>query len=293
LQNRWTILKVLTWSADYLARKGVAEPRLEAEILLAWCLHCPRIGLYTSFDADVNEDTLARFRECLKRRAAREPSQYITAKAEFFSLPIRISPDVLIPRPETEVLVESVLALCAETAATAKPARIVDAGTGSGAVAVALATRLPHVSILATDRSARAVDVARANAQANNVAGAVSFAVGDYVEPVVESGWAGAVDVVVSNPPYISEADFAALQPEVRLFEPREALVAGPTGLEAFERLVPAAAEVLKTGGWLCVEVGAGQAEEVVQIFHAPGGFRNVSVRDDFSGIPRVVQGQR
>jgi len=293
MQKRWTIIEILNWSADFLARKGICEPRLEAEILLAWCLACPRIGLYTSFENIPDEEPLDRFRKCLTRRAGREPSQYITGRAEFFSLPVCVTPDVLIPRGETEVLVENVLELSRTAFPDSGSLRIVDAGTGSGAIAIALARNLPDAELLATDRSAAALDIARANAENNDVAGAIKFAAGDFLEPVHNRGWAGSVNIVVSNPPYISETEFAGLQDEVRLFEPREALVAGPTGLEAFQRLAPVAGEILAPGGWLCVEVGAGQAQNVAGILTRAGHFKDISIRDDFAGIPRVVSGRR
>ncbi|MGB7547259.1 MAG: peptide chain release factor N(5)-glutamine methyltransferase [Terracidiphilus sp.] len=224
------------------------------------------------------------FRALIERRLAGEPIQHITGETEFYGLPFRVTPDVLIPRPETEHLVEKVLAL----AAGLRAPRIVDVGTGSGAIAVALAHKLPHAQITATDLSAAALDLARENAERNGVAARIRFLRGDLLAPVAGE----AFDIIVSNPPYVSTADRASLSVEVRDYEPALALFAGPDGLDIYRRLIPHAFAALTSGGFLALEIGFGQSPAIRTIL-ADSGFEPIEFVADLQNIPRVASAQR
>jgi release factor glutamine methyltransferase len=273
----WTILEVLRWTAGYLGEKGVPTPRLDAEVLLAHALGLDRVGLYLDYARPLQAAELARYRELVRRRAQREPVAYIRGYKEFWSLEFTVGPAVLIPRPETELLVEEALGLARQARA-----RIVEVGTGSGAVAVVLAREL-HQEVLATDSSAAALSVAGRNAQRHQAA--VRFVLGDLLAPFGEAVF----DIVVSNPPYVPRGEIAGVAPELS-FEPRAALDGGEDGLESIRGLVAEAPRVLAAGGWLLLEVGAGQAAEVSRLFEAAGLVEVASVAD-LAGTPRVVKG--
>jgi release factor glutamine methyltransferase len=224
----------------------------------------------------------------IARRAAREPLQYLLGTQEFCGLDFQVTPAVLIPRPETELLVQEVIRL-----GTLKPGSIVvDVGTGSGCVAVTLATILRDVRIVAIDRSPAALAVARANAAKHGVADQIEWLEGDLFSPLSER-YARRVDVIVSNPPYIAEANWAGLQPEVRLFEPRMALVSGPRGTEFHERLLREAQPFLTAGGSLMMEIGQGQASVVRRIAERVGGYGPLRTVEDAAGIERIVIASR
>jgi release factor glutamine methyltransferase len=282
----WTVGRLLGWTADWLATRGSESPRLDAEVLLAFVRGCPRIALYTAFDTVVGDADRARFRELVRRRGDGEPVAYLVGSREFFSLPLRVTPDVLVPRPETEALVIRVLDLCR----AAEAPRIVDVGTGSGAVAIACAKHLPRGRFVATDISAAAIEVARENAAAHGVAERIDFVVCDLLEsPLAAGPW----DVVASNPPYVREDEFESLPRDVRLHEPRTALVAGPTGVEVVTRLAEQAAARLSPGGWLLVEIGPSTAEAAERALAQQPALQPVATIKDLAGLPRVVQAQR
>ena len=282
----WTVGRLLTWTTDWLGTRGSESPRLDAEVLLAHVRGCPRIALYTAFDVAVPDAERARFRELVKRRGEGEPVAYLVGEREFFSLPFRVTRDVLVPRPETEGLVVRTLDLCKAVDAP----RILDVGTGSGAIAVAVAKHLPRARLVATDVSEAALGVARSNAERHGVADRISFLVCDLLsDPQAAGPW----DVIVSNPPYVREDEFAALPRDVRDHEPKGALVAGPTGVEVVERLAAAAAESLAPGGWLLVEIGpAVAAAAEAAIAAVPGLVAEPTLRD-MAGLPRIVQARR
>ena len=240
-------------------------------------------------------DAAATFCDLVKRRLAGEPIQYITGDAEFYGLPFHVNRDVLIPRPETEHLVEMAIALAQklrQAGAIPDPRipslRIVDVGTGSGAIAVALAHALPFAEITATDISAAALAVARNNAARNGVIGRVRFLDGDLLEPVVNEHF----DIVVSNPPYVPESDRATLDVEVRDYEPAQALFAGEDGLAIYRRLIPAAFGALVPGGFVALEIGYGQ-QEAIHALLAGAGFSGIEFTEDLQKIPRVAVAQR
>jgi release factor glutamine methyltransferase len=235
-------------------------------------------------DATLPSDAAARLRALITRRCDGEPMQYIAGEAEFYGLTFRVNSDVLIPRPETEHLVEKAIALAADF----KHQRIVDVGTGSGAIAVALAHKLPAAEIYATEISAPALAVARQNAERNGVADRVRFSEGDLLAPVA----GGHFDLVVSNSPYVPEGDRDALSVEVRDFEPAQALFAGSDGLEVYRRLIPAAFSALVPGGFVALEVGYGQ-QGPIRAQLASAGFNGVEFTADLRGIPRVATARK
>ncbi|MCX7414637.1 MAG: peptide chain release factor N(5)-glutamine methyltransferase [Planctomycetia bacterium] len=280
----WTVGRLLTWTTEWLTGKGSEAPRLEAEVLLAHVRGCQRIALYTAFDTPVAEAERGRFRELVKRRGEGEPVAYLVGSREFFSLPFRVTPAVLVPRPETEGLVIRVLDLCRPQAGP----RIVDVGTGSGAIAITLAKHLPKASITATDVSSAALAVARDNAARQGVAERIEFLECDLLDhPQAAGPW----DVIVSNPPYVREDEFESLPRDVRLHEPKAALVSGPTGVEIIERLAALAAARLVPGGWLLCEIGPAAAAEAVLARQT--GLTAEPTILDFAGLPRIVQARR
>ena len=282
----WTIGRLLAWTTDWLTARGSDSPRLDAEVLLAHVRSCPRIALYTAFDTPVSDAERARFRELVKRRGEGEPVAYLVGSREFFSLPFAVSPAVLVPRPETEGLVIRVLDLCR----AAESPRIIDVGTGSGAIAVTLAKHLPRARLMATDLVPAALEMARANARTHGVADRIEFVESDLLD---DPRTAGPWDIIVSNPPYVREDEFESLPRDVRLHEPRSALVAGPTGVEFVERLAVAAAGALQPGGWLVVEVGPSVAEAAGAVLASRSGLAVGPTLSDLAGHARIVQAMR
>jgi release factor glutamine methyltransferase len=263
---------VVAAAADALETAGVESPRLDAELLLAAALGVNRADLYAEPERTLDEQSAQRFAELLARRGRREPVAYILGRAHFRGLELLVDGRVLIPRPETELLVEL---------AEDRP-RVLDVGTGSGAIALAIANERSGARVTGIDNSPDAVDVARANADRLGLE--VEFLIADLIV-------GGPYDLIVSNPPYVREPEWAGLQPEITLYEPLEALVAGPDGLDVVRDLVPAAREVLVRGGRLAVEIGQGQSRTVEALFER-SGFNHVEAIRDLAGIPRVVTGR-
>ena len=282
----WTVGRLLTWTTDWLAARGSESPRLDAEVLLAHVRGCPRIALYTAFETVVPDAERSRFRELVKRRGEGEPVAYLVGSREFFSIPFAVTKDVLIPRPETEALVVRVLDLAKELPTP----RIVDVGTGSGAIAVAVAKHLPKASLTATDLSPAAVAVARANAERHGVSDRISFVTSDLL---AAAELAGPWDVIVSNPPYVRDDEYAALPRDVRDHEPKSALVAGPTGVELVARLAAEAADRLAPAGWLLVEIGPATVAAAEAALAAVPGLELGPTLKDLAGLARVVQARR
>lgn len=279
-REKWDVLKVLTWTKGYLAEKGVENPRLEAEWMLCDALCLDRVGLYLNFDKPLSDSELASYRSMVARRGKREPLQYILGSQEFMGLDYQVTPAVLIPRHDTEVLVSE--AVKRATGAHS----ILDIGTGSGCVAISLAKALPEAEVCSVDVSSEALAVARGNAEKNGVA--VNFFEGSLFEPFAGRRF----DMIVSNPPYIPASDLATLQQEVRGFEPLSALDGGADGLDFYRRITAEAPAHLTPGGWLLFEVGIGQAPEVLELLCA-GGFSQESFSEqDPAGIERVVGGR-
>ncbi len=287
MEEEWTILKVLQWTTEYFRSKGFEQPRADAEVLLAHALGLERIRLYLNYDRPLSHDELARFRSLIRRRAAFEPAQYITGKQEFWSLPFEVTPSVLIPRPETETLIEQAMLECRELEA-ARTVSIIELGTGSGNIAVALAKFVKNASVVSIDNSQDAIDLARENAVAHNVAARIEFSVMDMFEPV-DQLLLRRFDLLVSNPPYISAEEWETLPTEVKRYEPRSALTDSRDGYEHHQRIVELAPYLLKNDGTLLVEVGFGQARPVCDMLRK-SGFRDVVSIPDLQGVQRVVK---
>jgi release factor glutamine methyltransferase len=286
-----TIIRTLLAHAERALAAGPhpERARRDAESLLLLALRCDAPGanrawLVAHGDEAVAPNVEAELDALLKRRIAGEPMQYIVGEAEFFGLPFLVNPDVLIPRPETEHLVEKVIALAQ---GFARP-RIVDVGTGSGAIAVALACQLPGALITAAEISESALTIARENADRNGVADRIRFLQGDLLDPVAGEQF----DIVVSNPPYVPERDRASLSVEVRDYEPAQALFAGEDGLAVYRRLIPAAFGALVQGGSVALEIGYGQSDAIRALF-AGAGFAQIEFASDLQGIPRVASARR
>lgn len=287
----WTVARLLGWTREFLQRHGVDSPRLCAEILLAAAMQCERIHLYTRFDQIPADDVRTRFRELVKEAATGRPIAYLVGTKEFFSLTFEVTPDVLIPRPETEILVERVIDLVRKrrTAAGDEPT-ILDLGTGSGCIAVSLARNLRAARICASDISEAVLAVARRNAARHDVVRRIEFRQGDLFEPWQEAGVPVAFDVVVCNPPYV--ATRGPLDANVRDHEPHVALFAGEDGLDIIRRLVAGAPRFVKPAGHLLLEVACDHADHVRGLF-PESAWRDIVTYRDGAGHERVVHARR
>jgi len=268
----------LALAVERLTTVHIGSPRMNAELLLRFALSCDRAYLYAHPERDLTSDEQARYDEVIAQRSRGIPAQYITGHQEFWGMDLIVSPAVLIPRPETEHLIESVLPL----ARSIEHPRIVDVGTGSGCIALALAHELPSAEIHATDISAAALEVARANAARHQFDQRIHFHHADLLQGFPEQNF----DLVVSNPPYVGSSEEDEVQLEVRKCEPRDAVFAGPTGLEVISRLVPQAQAVLRAGGWLAIEI-SGSIVSGIKAMLSP--WEDLQIVPDLQGIPRVV----
>ena len=268
-----------------LRAANVETPLLDAQLLIALALNCSRLDVIAHPEREMTADESSAFHEMLQRRAGREPLAHILGFREFHGLEIAVTSDVLVPRPETEMLVEEVVSRL-----RGRSCAIAEVGAGSGAISVALAVEMPAAAIYATEISGPAAKVARANSEKHHVSAKVTILVGDMLEPVAALGLA--FDAVVSNPPYIPSGEIDCLEPEVRDYEPRQALDGGPDGLAAYRRLFPDSLGVLRGGGFVAVEVGMGQAQAVREIA-ANAGFGKLETARDLAGIERVVVAYR
>ncbi len=278
-----TVLEAIQRSAEFLERKDVDSPRLQAELLLAHLLAVPRLRLYLDFDRPLTDELTAQLRELVKRRGQREPLQHLVGSTSFCGLEIVVNRDVLIPRPETELLAELAWTHL-KSLAGANPA-VLDFGTGSGCLAIAVAVKCPSARVTAVDLSTAALAVARQNATRHGVADRIAFVEGDGAE-VLRRG--SGFDLVVANPPYIPAGDLAGLQPEVRDHDPRLALVGGADGLDVIRSLAAAAPIGLRAGGRLMMEFGDGQAAAVGGLFASPGWCEQ-AVHKDLAGTQRIL----
>jgi release factor glutamine methyltransferase len=263
----------------------VPDARLDAELLLRHALGKDRAWLLVHMRDRLDDQAQRSFERGIERRKLREPLQYITGTQEFWGIPLTVTPDVLIPRPETEFVVEAALKAVSGISTPA----IVDLCTGSGCIVISLAKELPKARAFATDRSDRAVHIAQENARQNDVANRIRFLEGDLFEPLEEMDIRGRIDVIVTNPPYVRSGDLTTLQPEVRDFEPEMALVAGPEGTEIAERIIRQAPEYLKPGAPLIMEMGIGQTASLRKIIENTHAFGPIEVVKDLAGIERVI----
>lgn len=282
----WTVGKIIDWTTAHLRKHGSESPRLEAEILLAHARQCPRIQLYVQYNEPLTESQRAAMRDLVRRRAQAEPVAYLVGHREFFGLDFRVSPDVLIPRPETETLV---LELIAAAKQVPNP-QILDLGTGSGCIAIAAAVNLPAARVTAIDLSPQALAIARENAARHGVAERITFLEGDLFAPLAGDA---RFDVVASNPPYVADAEMETLPADVRLHEPPGALKAGKEGLDVITRLVRKAATHLAATGTLLIEIDPAQSGAVRTLFVETGAFESPRTIKDPSGNERVIVATR
>ncbi|AWV88628.1 peptide chain release factor N(5)-glutamine methyltransferase [Bradymonas sediminis] len=283
----WTILKILRWTTHFFETKKVSESaRLDSELLLAKVLNFERMKLYTHFDRPMSEDELGEYRALIKRRASGEPVAYILGSKGFWEIDLKVDSRVLIPRPETEILVEECLKRLDKDA----DARVIDVGTGSGAIALSLADARPNIRVAATDISPDALALAQENAAALELAERVEFFEGDLLENVRADFFP--CHIIVSNPPYIGEDERDDIMVDVKGFEPEFALFSGADGLDVIRRLVPASFDALESGGHFLCEIGYQQGEAVENILKA-AGFVETSIRQDYARLDRVVMGQK
>ena len=279
----WTVQRILEWTTGFLKQKGIESPRLEAELLLAHARKCQRIRLYTDFSELLSDDQRTIMRELVQRRAKREPLAYIVGTREFYGRPFDVDANVLIPRPETETLVD----VCLERIPKDQPREILEVGVGSGCISVTIARLRPLCSVIATDLSTGAIGVATRNAEKQGVANRVTLLHGDTLEPIATSG--RAFDGLVSNPPYIRDDERTDLQPEVGQHEPQQALFAGVDGLDVVRKIAAQAPSLMKQGAFLLMELDPAQCATVATMLQS-AGFGNVLIRKDMSGLDRIVE---
>jgi len=283
-EERWTVLRVIQWTTEHFQKKGVENPRLESEVLLAHLLGIDRMGLYLNYDRPLKEEERTAYRDMIQRRIAGEPVAYIVGYREFWSMRFSVSPECLIPRPETEHLVEEGVRI---GKGLRSPLRVLEIGHGCGAVAVALATELEEARIVATDISPGALSLAQENAEAHGAGERIRFVLGNLFPP-----GEGPFDLICSNPPYIPTEEVLKLAPEVRDYEPLTALNGGEDGLRFFREIAEGAPGFLTEGGWLLLELGQGQDEQVSAILKERG-FVHIDLIPDYAGIKRVIRAQR
>ena len=287
-EQQWTIQKLLEWTTDFFSKSATGNARLEAEVLLAEALDCERIQLYTRFAEVPDPEPLANFRAWVKRRGAGEPVAYLVGHREFYSLKFSVDSNVLIPRAETEHVVVAALEAAKEIAGDqSKPLRIIDVGTGSGCIAVTLATQLKNCKIAAIDVSEGAIAIAKTNAEDHDVADRVKFFQGDLLAALPAGS--KPVDIIVSNPPYIGKSEIDTIDDQVKNHEPSVALFGGAKGTEIIERLVKQAPNYLLPGGYLIFETSPIVMDLCVKLVKSNPAFASVEVIKDYSDLERVV----
>jgi release factor glutamine methyltransferase len=284
--NNMIVHDILNESTKELEAVGIPSAWLDAEVLLSFCLNCDRLEFFKNPDMTLSETQLAAFRNLIARRLHWEPVAYITGRKEFWTFKLEVNKDVLIPRPDTEVIVEETINLCRKM--DSPEIKILDIGTGSGAIALALASEITGAKVVATDISEAALNLAQKNAATLGLKEKIDFRPGDLFEPVD-----GIFDIIVSNPPYIAAEEYEKLPAGVKDYEPLAALWAGKSGLEFYEKLIYQAADFLKKNGWLLLEIGAKQEAGVRSIMEATGFYDGVEMRRDYAGLPRVLKARR
>jgi len=287
-----TALELLDWSTNYLKDHRIENPRLNAELLLARSLNLRREGLYTHLHDELKEREKEALEKLIQRRISGEPLQYILGHQEFWSIDFKVDPRVLIPRPETELLVEQSLLILSENSLRGTPS-VLEIGTGSGAIAIALAKEAKNIFLVATDISRDALVLAKENAESAGVQHQIKFVNGDLFDPLCPSKERKPFDLILSNPPYIVRHEIGSLAKEVRDYEPTIALDGGEDGLESYRRIVTGAPFYLREGGWLLLEMGQGQSKKVAEQIETSGAFLKPQILPDLSGIERVVKAQK
>lgn len=276
----WTIGKILKWTQNFFAEKGIESPRLDAEVLLGHLLNKERIYLYVHFDEPLQKEELAAYREMIKKRVAHVPVAYIIGEREFMGLMFKVTPATLVPRPDTEILVQKAIDLLKDRGEV----HFADIGTGSGAICLSVLHFVPEATAETVDISAEARAVAEENAQNLDVSDRIEFHTGDLLAPLK-----GSYDAILSNPPYIPEKDIAGLEPEVKNNEPLSALAGGTDGLDFYRRLAQEAPKMLKPGGFLALEVGIDEAQRVEALCRENELTERTEIIKDYAGIDRVV----
>jgi release factor glutamine methyltransferase len=281
-----TVHDILNEATHDFEAVGIPSARLDSEVLLSFCLGCDRLEFYKNPDMIISETQLAAFSTLIARRLQWEPVAYITGRKEFWSFTLEVNSSVLIPRPDTEIIVEEALNICRKI--DSSEIKILDIGTGSGAIAIALALEITGAKVMATDISPAAVNLAKKNAAAWGLKEKIDFRQGNLFEPVD-----GYFDIIVCNPPYISVREYEKLPAGVKDYEPREALWAGKSGLEFYEKLIYQAAGSQQKNGWLLLEIGAKQEAGVRGIMESAGFYDSIEMRRDYAGLPRVIKARR
>ena len=280
-----TVLEVIKLSTEYLQKKGVESPRANAEILLAEILKCKRLELYLAFDKPLAENEVQVYREAIRKRGLRIPLQYIVGNVEFYGLKLIVNENVLIPRPESELLVEKII----NDSDKSNNLKILDIGVGSGNISLSITKNLPNSKVVAIDISKSALDVANQNAEINSLQDRIEFRLFDFMNDDLNS--LGKFDLIVSNPPYVSENDYESLEPELKNHEPKIALTDNSNGISFYKHIIEASNQLLKKPGKIYFELGIDQSIQVQKYFEQ-NNFTNIKITKDYSGIDRIICGE-
>ena len=284
--DTWTIQKLLNWVTEYLSTKGIESARLSSEMLLSHALGLKRIDLYTQFDKQVPQQQLDKLHEMVKRAGLQEPVAYLTGKTEFYSLELDITADCLIPRPETELLVQRAIELLRTRSGIQY---VCDLCTGSGCIAVAIAKNFPDARVTATDISAAVLEVAAINAEKHLLTDQIQLLCGDLFEPIIQQLDVNQFDLIVCNPPYVSTAEYEILDKNVKDYEPESALLAGADGMDVYRRIIKKVDEFLKPGAALMLEIGYAQGPAVRELLEQTSVFAEIKIEKDPHDNDRVV----
>lgn len=288
--DTWTIQKLLAWITEYFTTKHVDSPRLSAELLLSHVLSMKRIELYAQFNTPVSAQSLAVLRELVKRAGEHEPVAYLTGKTEFYSLELEVSADCMIPRPETELLVQRAI----EFLRTREGIQhVCDLCTGSGCIAIAIAKNFTGARIIATDICDKALAVSARNVDKHQLNERIKLLCGDLFEPVISQLDVEKFDLIVSNPPYVTAAEYEELERNVKDYEPKTALLAGDDGMDVYRRIIDKADQFLKSGAALMLEIGYAQGPAVSDLLEKTGVFTEIKIEKDFSNNDRIVSARR
>jgi release factor glutamine methyltransferase len=280
-----TVLEVIKLSTEYLQKKGVESPRVNAEILLAEILKCKRLDLYLAFDKPLAEKELSDYREAIRKRGLRIPLQYIIGNVEFYGLKLLVNESVLIPRPETELLVENII----NESNKSVNIRVLDIGVGSGNISLSILKNISNANVVAIDISELALQVAKKNAELNSLQDRIYFKLCNIMNDSLND--LGKFDIIISNPPYVSENDYETLEPELKMYEPKIALTDNSNGISFYKKIIEVSDKILKKPGKLFFELGMGQSMQVKTLFEQKG-YSNISISKDYSGTDRIISGE-
>ncbi|MDT8301888.1 MAG: peptide chain release factor N(5)-glutamine methyltransferase, partial [Sedimentisphaerales bacterium] len=285
--DTWTIQKLLNWTTQYLTGKGIESPRLSAELLLSHTVGLTRIELYTQFDRPVPPEQLDKLRDLVKRAGQNEPIAYLVGRTEFYSLQLDVTPDCMVPRPETELLVERAIEFLRERPTSTQ--YVCDLCTGSGCIAVAIANNFTDSRIIATDICDAALAVAVGNIKKHQLNDRITLLCGDLFDPIISGLDVNEFDLIVSNPPYVSSAEYEKLDKNVKDYEPKKALFAGVHGLDVYSRIIEKAGQFIKPDGALMLEIGYAQGPAVKELLEQAGDFSEIKIEKDFHNNDRII----